>query len=63
MKSISWRLLGTIELGLIAWIFTGDVQQTSVITITFNGLQVFFYYFHERIWENFEWGRKKTERP
>ncbi|RLI43100.1 hypothetical protein DRO69_09655 [Candidatus Bathyarchaeota archaeon] len=59
---MSWRLLGTVELALIAWAFTGDLPQTSAITITFNGLQIFFYYFHERLWENIEWGRKKLKK-
>lgn len=61
VKSISWRLLGIVVLGSIAWIYTGNIQQTSFITITFNGIQVVFYYFHEHLWENVEWGRKKLK--
>jgi uncharacterized membrane protein len=60
VKSVSWLLLGILVLGLIAWIYTGNVEQTSFITITFNEIQILFYYFHERLWENVGWGRGKN---
>ncbi|MFQ6068845.1 MAG: DUF2061 domain-containing protein [Candidatus Bathyarchaeia archaeon] len=60
VKSISWRMLGVVILGSVAWVFTRNIEQTSVITLTFNGIQVVLYYFHERLWDNVEWGRKKN---
>jgi len=57
MKAITWRVLGILILGVIAWIYTGNWEQTSIITVTFNGIRLILYYFHERLWERIRWGR------
>jgi len=58
-KSITWRVSGVVILWIIAWALTGDVGQTSAITIVFHAIRVILYYFHERIWERVKWGRKR----
>jgi uncharacterized membrane protein len=49
-KTITWRLVGTIDTVLLSWVITGD---------TFTGLKIGFaevitkmslYYLHERVW-------------
>lgn len=57
-KSITWRALGVIILFTIAWALTGDVGQTSVITVVFHAVRVVLYVVHERVWERIGWGRK-----
>jgi uncharacterized membrane protein len=37
------------------------LEQTSWITITFHSIRLVLYYFHERGWENVEWGRIKVQ--
>jgi len=59
VKSITWRVMGIIILAGLAWWFTGNVEQTTLITVTFHGIRVILYYFHERIWERIKWGREK----
>ena len=56
-KSITWRVTGIIILAGLAWWFTGNVEQTTLITVTFHSIRVVLYYFHERVWERIEWGR------
>ena len=57
MKSITWRILGIVLLGLISYIITRDWQEMAIITAIFHGIRVILYYFHERIWERVSWGK------
>ncbi len=50
--------MGIVILGTIAWLFTRDWQETTLITITFHAIRLVLYYFHERAWERIGWGRK-----
>ncbi len=60
VKSIVWRVMGIVILGALAWLFTRDWQETTLITITFHAIRLVLYYFHERAWEGIGWGRKKV---
>jgi uncharacterized membrane protein len=59
LKSLVWRLIGIFILGAITWSITHNWEQTSIITIIFHVVRLVMYYFHERIWENVQWGRIK----
>jgi uncharacterized membrane protein len=56
-KSITWRIVGIVLLGLISYLVTRDWGKTTGITIIFHGLRLVLYYFHERLWERVNWGR------
>lgn len=58
-KSITWRIIGIFILGGLAWLFTRNWQETTMITITFHVIRLVLYYFHERLWERTNWGRRK----
>ena len=49
-KSISWRLIGTIDTFIFAWLITGDIQEglnlSGITTVT----KFIWYYIHERYW-------------
>ena len=60
LKSILWRIIGIFILGGITWLVTHDWEQASLITIIFHGIRLVLYYFHERWWDNVDWGRIKT---
>jgi uncharacterized membrane protein len=57
MKSITWRILGVVLLGVISYVITKDWKEMAVITVIFHGIRVVLYYFHERAWERISWGR------
>ena len=59
VKSIVWRILGIIILGLISFLVTGSWKQMTVITVLFHGIRVILYYLHERIWLRISWGTIK----
>jgi uncharacterized membrane protein len=56
-KSVSWRILGIIILGIIAYAVTGNFKEMTIITIIFHGIRLVLYYFHERLWERISWGK------
>ncbi len=62
-KSITWRLIGIAILGVLAWLFTRDWKETTLITITFHTIRLVLYYYHERAWERVAWGRNTRKPP
>ena len=50
LKTLSYRAILTIVLAAITYAFTGNLVQTSGITIMFSVLATIVYYLHERIW-------------
>ncbi|HEY72560.1 MAG: hypothetical protein DRJ03_04920 [Chloroflexi bacterium] len=58
-KSIVWRVIGILLLGLIAYLITGDLTEMTLITVLFHGIRLVLYYYHERTWERIAWGKVK----
>jgi len=50
VKTITWRIIGTLDTMLLGWFISGDPR----IGIKIGGLELFtkmiLYYFHERAW-------------
>lgn len=57
VKSISWRIIGTLDTIIISWIITGTL--TLAFSIGFVELisKMVLYFFHERIWNKIQWGK------
>lgn len=51
-KTITWRIVGTIDTIIIGFLFTNELD----ISLSIGGVELFtkmlLYYFHERIWFN-----------
>ncbi len=62
MKTITWRLIGTIDTILIGWIISGDpligLKIGSVEVIT----KMVLYFLHERIWYKTNFGVRKKDK-
>jgi len=60
-KTITWRVIGTLDTMLLGWLISGD----PLIGIQIGGLELFtkmiLYYFHERAWYRSNWGVIKTK--
>lgn len=58
LKGISWRIVGTMDTILLAWIFTGNMDFAFKI----GGIELFtkilLYYIHERTWNFYHIGKK-----
>ena len=50
LKTISWRILGTTDTILLAWIITGDIKTGASIGIIELFSKMLLYYAHERFW-------------
>jgi uncharacterized membrane protein len=55
-KTITWRIIGTIDTILLGWFVSGD----PTIGLSVGGLELIskmvLYYFHERIWYKSNFG-------
>jgi len=53
LKTITWRIIGTLDTMILSWIITGNwkwgVAIGSIEVIT----KMILYYFHERAWYRF----------
>ena len=59
IKTISWRITGSIDTFIVSYIVTGE----ALMALSISGVEVitklFLYYFHERIWNKIDLGRVK----
>jgi len=49
-KTITWRLVGTLDTILLSWIITGDSLAGLKIGIAEVTTKTVLYYLHERVW-------------
>ena len=59
LKTISWRIIGTLDTMALGWIVTGN----PLMGLKIGALELFtkfiLYYLHERIWLQSSFGTKK----
>jgi len=52
-KTISWRIVGTIDTMVIAYLITGELAMAASIGSVEVFTKIILYYFHERFWNKF----------
>ncbi len=57
VKSISWRVVGTLDTILISWVVTGTLSLAFSIGMVELVTKMVLYFFHERIWNSISWGK------
>ena len=61
LKTITWRVVGTIDTMLLGWLVSGD----PLIGITIGSFEVItkmiLYFIHERLWYKIDFGVKRNE--
>ena len=59
LKTITWRVVGTMDTMCLAWLLTGS----PLIGLKIGGLELFtkmvLYYLHERVWYKISFGFPK----
>lgn len=61
-KTITWRLVGTLDTMILSWIITGSLK----VGMAIGGVEVItkmvLYYLHERVWYRYsDFGVKETD--
>ena len=59
LKTITWRIIGTLDTMLIAWIISGDAMIGLSIGAAEIITKMILYYLHERVWYLSSWGVRK----
>ena len=50
LKSVSWRITGSIDTLILCYLFTGNLQLAAGISATEIVTKIILFYFHERVW-------------
>lgn len=64
LKTITWRIVGTLDTMLLGWFISGD----PTVGLSIGGLEfvtkTILYYLHERAWYRYDFGvhRKKDKK-
>jgi len=56
VKAISYRLFIALITVTIVFFLTGSLKLAGAISIIEIVAKMTIYYYHERIWQNIEWG-------
>jgi uncharacterized membrane protein len=62
LKTISWRVIGTMDTMLLAWLISGDPLTGLQIGLAEVLTKMLLYYFHEKVWYKSNFGLEGTKR-
>ncbi|WP_242130637.1 DUF2061 domain-containing protein [Aestuariivivens marinum] len=57
VKTISWRVIGTLDTLILSWLIVGEVKTAAAIASVEFVSKMVLYFFHERAWNNIKWGK------
>lgn len=57
-KSLSYRIFGTFTSWAVVYVITGKGSLATLIAFWETIVKVAVYYWHERVWDKINWGRK-----
>ena len=57
LKTISWRIVGTLATVIISYVITGTLALAFSIGAIELVSKLLLYFFHERIWNTIKWGK------
>ena len=62
LKTITWRIIGTIDTVVIGWVVSGD----PLIGLTIGSFEIItkmiLYFIHERVWYKINFGTKMVTK-
>ncbi len=56
-KTITWRITGTLDTILLAYVFTKDLSVAASIGLAEVFTKLILYYLHERVWSRVPAGK------
>ena len=67
VKAVTWRVVGSLDTFLIAWIVTGQLKYAGIILGVETFTKIGIYYLHEQFWAWVPlvaaWTRLRCARP
>ena len=63
IKALSWRVIATLTTTLLVYAFTGRTDIAVTVGILEGITKMGLYYFHERLWNRLNVGRRPIARP
>lgn len=63
VKSISWRITGTMDTLVLSWIITGEFKFAISIASAEVITKIILFYLHERIWNKIKLGKVAVPPP
>ena len=57
VKTISWRIIGTVDTVIISYLITGGIDKALAIGGIELVSKMILYFFHERTWNSIKWGK------
>ncbi|MEZ4801573.1 MAG: DUF2061 domain-containing protein [Gelidibacter sp.] len=62
LKTLTWRILGTMDTMLLAWLITGDPMTGLKIGLAEVVTKMVLYFVHEKVWYNIDFGLEQTRK-
>lgn len=62
-KTVTWRILGTLDTMLLAWMITGDPITGLKIGLTEVLTKMLLYFLHEKGWHRINYGLEDIRKP
>lgn len=60
LKSVTWRILGTLDTMLLAWLITGNPMMGLKIGLTEVATKMTLYFLHEKVWHRIRYGLENS---
>jgi len=58
-KALSWRFFGFITTVALVYFYSRSFKEALAVGVGLDGMKIFFYFIHERIWNRVRFGRLK----
>ncbi|MFV8280129.1 DUF2061 domain-containing protein [Christiangramia marina] len=58
IKTISWRIVGTLDTIMISWFLTGKIETALAIGSVELVTKMVLYFGHERLWNLIPYGKE-----
>jgi len=62
LKTITWRVVGTIDTILLGWLISGDATIGLSVGAAELVTKMILYYTHERVWYRIDFGVKRNKK-
>ena len=60
-KAVSYRISSSIVTAILIYIFTGEIKISAYIGGIDATIKLIWYYLHERLWNQSDWGRNHSK--